>query len=752
LHCAGERIIVIVSSFSGKDDDGTWWFPMPLPEFPAGLAPPDPVRTRLTDAFAALEQGLTAEIRVDLAGLPRIQAELVRWLLLTAIPASAGTATRLALWHATIVGRLNLAGARLPVTPCFAGCTFLPGGNPAGVGIDLADATVIGFEVIGGSLGAIRADRLSAGGSVLIRGVRQDVTYPHELPADVGPTVTIPHGVLLSGSKIRGNLDLRGARIGAMPEGHAGGSVAVLADGLSVEGNMLLGDGTHVEAEVRLNGSLIQRNLDCSGALLSNAGGYSLSAAGAEIKGTVYLRRSATGVATRSVGALRLEGARILGDLDASGAVLTTTAFHVDGWQRVREPPAEDNEEETVALCATGIEVAGDVMLKDGFAAEGTTHLIAAKISGDLYCLDARFHFPGEESFCADGASVSGCAYFSNSRSTGLVRFVQAQFKQGCYFDGCTFDVGHQRRGWRIPGTPVETELGSDLAGVYAAGAEIGGTFIWTGVRLVAQGADLVRAGGAPRRVTWLSAPGATMTAMTDDEASWSIPIRMDLRNCVYQRIDQLTADVTWRLARLDREYAQWNTHEGWGAVRLGWEVLRRTWRNEHRGDQGLGEQVRRFAPGPYLQLARVCREAGLEKAAQTVLLRLERNRARYSGLAISGILWRWLIDLVLRYGLSPFRPVLFVLVWAAASGVLFKVVQMHAVDAADRVTFNGFFYALDTLVPFVDFGQKKHFLIEPMWSWGGLLLLVNTALGYAAASFLAAGLSGLVRIGKSNG
>jgi hypothetical protein len=186
------------------------------------------------------------------------------------------------------------------------------------------------------------------------------------------------------------------------------------------------------------------------------------------------------------------------------------------------------------------------------------------------------------------------------------------------------------------------------------------------------------------------------------------------------------------------------------------------TWRDEQYGTRGLGEQVRRFVPGPYLQLAGLLREAGFENAAQTILLQLERNRARFSGLPVRAVLWRWLIDATLRYGLSPFRPVVFVLGWAVVSGTLFKWVHdtrlpdgeraMHAISVADHVTFNWFFYALDTLVPFVDFGQKKRFIIDPMWSPGGALFLLNTILGYAAASFLAAGLSGLVRIGKSGG
>ena len=58
-----------------------------------------------------------------------------------------------------------------------------------------------------------------------------------------------------------------------------------------------------------------------------------------------------------------------------------------------------------------------------------------------------------------------------------------------------------------------------------------------------------------------------------------------------------------------------------------------------------LGQQILRFVPGPYLQLARVVRQSGFESAADDILLRLEENRTNYSGLGWLGLLWRWIIS-----------------------------------------------------------------------------------------------------------
>src|SRR5271169_850188 len=123
---------------------------MPLPEIPPGLGVPDAVADRIREAFATVERGLASEARIDLTGMPQISAATVRWLLLKAMPAFDGIASRLALWHATIEGWLDLGGARLSATPCLAGCRFLPGADQTAAGIDLTDATAVGFQVIGG--------------------------------------------------------------------------------------------------------------------------------------------------------------------------------------------------------------------------------------------------------------------------------------------------------------------------------------------------------------------------------------------------------------------------------------------------------------------------------------------------------------------------------------------------------------------------------------------------------------------------
>jgi hypothetical protein len=722
---------------------------MAIPVFPTSIILPEQTRTLLSRAFLAAEADPGSGFAVDFDDTT-ISSALVRWLLLQAVPALEGNIGRARLDRAIVGAPIELAGAVLKITPSFGACTL--------AGIDLTDATVIGFEAIGGSIGWVRADRLNASGSVLLRGVREDPTYWHAPPPGAADVAAIQNGVLLSGAKIHGNLDLRGARIGAVPGLPQGDKVALLADGLQVTGNVLLSDGFKASGEVRLNGSHIQRNLDCSNARLHNPSGFSFSAAGARIDGTMYVcsRGQRTMI---SIGGLRPEAAQIGGDLDATGGVFTATAFDVSGWQRIRGGD-RDNGDELGAIRAAGLQVGSDLTLEKS-RVRGRINLTVARIGGNLVCNEVQLDFPGEEILVADNTTVLGVVNLEKARTNGLLRFVQAEVKQGCYCDGLELDVTGENRGWQITGEAVEQELGSDICGLYAAGARIGGSFIWT--RIVRQGA------GHSNRKRWLSAPGATFLDVADDRTSWWESLdRIDLTNCSYSSIgtytqpSNLTDQSGWRLEVLDREYASWNARYRRG--QLPWEILRRTLCGE-RGNIGegmLGQQILRFVPGPYLQLARVARQLGFESAADDVLLRLEQNRTNYSGRSCLGLLWRWIVSCVLQYGQAPFRPARILVIWMFISGPLFKWVHdatkagkwpgaMPSVGTTDHVHFDWIFYTLDSLVPFVDFGQKKNFAIDPLFSFGGALLLLNAVLGYAAIGFLAAGLTGLVRTGKDD-
>ena len=247
------------------------------------------------------------QIRVtgDQNGDATIRGAFLRWFLLKAIPSARLPILQVEIEGATFEGIINLEATTLDLLLRFTACEFKQQ-------IDLSDAALIGFELLGGSGQKIIADRLTVRGSLRIR------VQPGPNPVNA-PRLAM---LRLCGAEIRGNLDMRGCLLGEEQQEKAN-SPALFADGLHVQGSVLLSDGFSSFGEIRLNGGTIARNLDCSGATLTNRAGYSLSAAGAHISGSAYFSETREWstyplkAQFSSIGTLRLEGAVIDGDLDS---------------------------------------------------------------------------------------------------------------------------------------------------------------------------------------------------------------------------------------------------------------------------------------------------------------------------------------------------------------------------------------------------------------------------------------------------
>jgi hypothetical protein len=723
--------------------------PMPF-TIPAELDVVDACALRVRAAFPLQAARHNEEVLIDLAGLAAVPAGIVRWLLLQAMPEHAPLATRLSLWNAVIEGPINLAEADLKVSPSFVGCQIDV--------LDLTDAKVRGVEVIGGQIGCVRADRLTAAGTVLLRGDREDPTrnrYSALMPANVSQTIAVAKGVLLSGATIRGNLDLRGAVIG--PLAGQDDPICVLADGLKVEGNFLAADGFCGEGEIRLNGCFVGRTMDFAAARLINPGGFTLSAIGSEVKGTLWLGKGADDMRFSSQGTIQLQRARVGGDLHASGG-----RFEATGWdQRL---PQADGSGDDEAILADEVKVGGSVRFDDGFEAFGLVRLVSAQIGGELLCRNARFDFPGEAAFVADGMAVSGTVEFCRSVTTGLIRFELATIKQGCSFDSMIFDSD----GAYLGKTSFPPLVGN-VSGLHAASLVVSGGLGWSNISRRSAGGNVgPQARVVGGRTTWLSLPSAAIDVLDDDETSWQHVDRIKLEGSTVSSIKHLSLSPKWRLARLDREYAPWTRDiPDWlFAPRRWWLEFQilvlsvfRWFGRESTG--GLAAEIDRFDPGPYLQLARILRAAGFPTGAEDTMLRLERNRTRFSSFSPLRIFGRWIFDFVLRYGQRPFRPLWLLFFWWLGSGALFKwlhdgqkthqfIAVMNPADPSKPPhSFEWAQYALDTLLPFVSLGQKSNFVITPLASFFGFLPVINAFIGYALLAFLAAGLGGLIRSGK---
>lgn len=764
---------------------------MPAIQCPEELAPIGAGEMVILEAINAHGKRRADALIVELPSHARsISATFLRWFLLEAIAAAEPPLFRFELRKGTVEGLLNLSGASLVITPCFSDCDF-PGG------IDLTETQAGSFEVIGGSAAFIRANRMNADGSVVFRA-----------PREAGGRFTIEQDLRLTGAQIRGNLDLRGCRL-RDKEDDEKRAFAMRADGLAVDGTVLLSEGFRATGQISLNGARIARNLNCEGAVLKNPQGYTLSAAGARIAGSLYTRKK-----FRSYGAFRLEGARIIGDWKAADGHFIATASK-PGWIQT-----DKNVLELRAIAANGLTVMATVSLNMGCHIQGTVELINAKIGGDFKFTGAFLDFPGEEILYADGLSISGAFFLDEARVNGLLRLVQTTVGQGLFVDRTIFDLTGQFEDRLGEMSVSADEIGLDVCGIFGAASKISGSFYWRRIKKIPDPTGY-------RRLL-LSVLDGRAETVEDDRESWDALDQIDVRNCRYETITDLTGDTLWRADLLDRAYAPLNYACGpvckfmvavierlpflFGGLRSDraerqmairntmapfCRSLEMLWLGQRvRGSKGsLEHAVTTYAPQPYIQLARVVRRTGYEAAANDIIVRMERNRTRYSGFGRWRQLGRWVTDGLVRHGFSPLRPVWLLLIWTIISAVFFeygfannRIVptfenledyrEINWKPGHERYEFNPLVYALDTLVPLIDLNQKKNWHVEPLPSQPdkaksielemqqhaplptellrlryslpneplGWLVLFNTFFGWVLTTFLAAGVTGLLR------
>jgi hypothetical protein len=205
--------------------------------------------------------------------------------------------------------------------------------------------------------------------------------------ADVVPSIWLYRCVFdqpleLDGLRLAGHLSLRGCEL---PGLHA--------ERCELRGDLRLDAGTVVHSEVRLRSARIHGDLLLARARLAvrPAGSRSvvrpLVADGAHVRGDV---RMVDGV--HAIGEMRWVGARVDGDFDARRARLTG---HVDPQGLRRD-----------ALNLDRIQVGGDLLLSDGFAAAGAVRAVRALVGGSVDCSEATFDMAGDSTWSDDASAL----------------------------------------------------------------------------------------------------------------------------------------------------------------------------------------------------------------------------------------------------------------------------------------------------------------------------------------------------------
>jgi sRNA-binding regulator protein Hfq len=177
-----------------------------------------------------------------------------------------------------------------------------------------------------------------------------------------------------------------------------------------------------------LSGMRIDDDLDLSDAELK----FSLTAHNCAFSGNILLQNARlrglhlVGCLTKSLNA---NGARI------AGRVLLRNGFQAEGEVSLMAATIDGDlgcegallsNPNGRALAADGAKIAGTVSLHSGFQAEGEVSLLGATIDGGLQCGSAQFSNPNGGAFIADKAEIKHSVFFLNVKAEGEVRLLGA--------------------------------------------------------------------------------------------------------------------------------------------------------------------------------------------------------------------------------------------------------------------------------------------------------------------------------------
>ena len=214
--------------------------------------------------------------------------------------------------------------------------------------------------------------------------------------------------VLLDGTRVAGSVVFAGCRLSGL-----------MAEACSIGSDLNLNAGCVVDNDLRLSRARVGGDLDCSRLDLRGSGEAGLPrrplvADGLRVQGNVRL---VDGV--QAVGEVRFGGARIGGDLHASGH------FNGNAVAEGRRGPA---------LVLDRIMVQGSVRFDDGFGAAGCVAMRRSRVAGDLDATGASFDWLGDASWddsatlVLDRARIRGALILRDLRTPLLgASFVDAR-------------------------------------------------------------------------------------------------------------------------------------------------------------------------------------------------------------------------------------------------------------------------------------------------------------------------------------
>jgi hypothetical protein len=153
-------------------------------------------------------------------------------------------------------------------------------------------------------------------------------------------------------------------------------------------------------------------------------------------------------------------------------------------------------------------------------------------------------------------------------------------------------------------------------------------------------------------------------------------------------------------------------------------------------------ERQKSYSPQPYGQLSNILTQLGREDRARAVLYSgKERSRAQALTQARWGEwLWLSLQNILIGYGQKIYYAVLWALLFVGIGALIFK----GSKESEEHRMPYGIAYSFDMLLPIIKLRQK-HYDID-LSGWRRYYFFLHKMMGYILASFLIAGLAGMVK------
>jgi hypothetical protein len=577
-------------------------------------------------------------------------------------------------------------------------------------------------------------------------------------------TVIIGGGALFGRSRFKGSLRLRGASIQGNLILEAAcfeyrRETAVNCDQAQIGGRV------HCRCEctgaISFIAATIAGDLDCEKCVFTNPDGFCFNAAGATIKGRLFMRSgfqaagtvNLTGASVGSVidcskgtftagtqlagrgfalaaiferlssGPIILNGARFNGPLSVWGATIRGD-LDLRGAHIVASSP------DHVAVNAAAVQFDGSLRCNKETQLMGVLAIVSSHIKGDLSCEELKFNSHQSKTLDAAGVRVVGRALLSRAHFRGAVNFTGAALDNSLDCNSTEFD--------NPDGQCLNITDGIVKGGISLQSAIIRGTAVLARVQVT---------GDVDCKSTTFRNPGGVALDLSGGKVGGTLvwrelaaePGEVDLRNL---HVAGLNDDaMSW----LDRDvvHLQGMTYDSIHGSRV----------STHDRVRWLQKQ-RDFSLQPYEMLIRVLRNMGHDRDARIIGIAKMRG-LRNSG-ELRGFAWlfNWLLDKLVGFGYQPEKPIISLLGLIAIGACVFSWARHEAVLCpADFVTkqpekltpqscskplyypeFKPVLYSIEVIIPAFDFRQKKYWEIRSDAPWSGFVQLyssVHVALGW---------------------